>query len=106
MEVQSILGFNARLILVVYFKGLFNTITTLHLEKDYRLMQTVQRICESFDARELDVQRWVQCKASISDALTKYSSVSHQMLDVITTDGRLTLPQHRDFKLNSETCIW
>lgn len=41
--------------LIVDSKGLFDTVTTLHEGRDYRLRQTVQRIRYSFKAREIDV---------------------------------------------------
>eukprot|EP00737_Agarophyton_chilense_P002296 gb/GEZJ01002606.1/.p2 GENE.gb/GEZJ01002606.1/~~gb/GEZJ01002606.1/.p2 ORF type:complete len:228 (+),score=26.32 gb/GEZJ01002606.1/:1554-2237(+) len=62
---------NFRHILHVESKGPFDTTTTLHEGKDYRLRQTVQRIRDSFESRELDTLKWVQGKAYIADALTK-----------------------------------
>lgn len=89
-----------RHILNVDSKGLFDTITTLHEGKDYRLRQTVQRIRDSFEARELDVLRWVQGRVNIADALTKHSHESQRLLNRIATTGLLCLPPHRSFALD------
>ena len=44
-------------VLIVDMKGLFDTITTLHDGREYRLRQTVQRIRDSFESQEIDVMR-------------------------------------------------
>jgi hypothetical protein len=40
-------------------KGLYDTITTLHESKDYRLRPTVARLRDSFGAEEIRVLRWI-----------------------------------------------
>lgn len=51
-------------------KGLYDTITTLHEGRDYRLHQTVQQIWDSFEEEELNLLWWVQGGANVADALT------------------------------------
>lgn len=91
-------------ILNVDSKGLFDTITTLHDGKEYRLRQTVQRIRDSFEAKELNVLRWIQGHVNIADALTKRNTTMHRLLNKILSTGRLVLPNHRSFELNSD--VW
>lgn len=75
-------------------RGLFDTITTLHNGREYRLRQTVQRIRDSFEAKETDVVRWIQRKANLADALTKWSPEMNRTLTDVITSGRLLLPEH------------
>lgn len=92
-----------RHVLHVDSKGLFDTITTLHNGREYRLRQTVQRIRDSFEARETDVIRWVQSRANIADALTKWAPESNKTLSAIICSGSLTLPEHESKEHNAET---
>ena len=89
-------------VLIVDSKGLFDTITTLHDGREYRLRQTVQRIRDSFESQDINVMRWVQGPANVADALTKRSTHSHRLLNRIVSTGKLLLPQHRSFELDSE----
>lgn len=86
-------------------KGLFETATTLHEGRDYRLRQTVQRIRDSFESREIDVIRWIQGTVNIADALTKRSTHSQRTLTRIARDGRLKLPLHKSFAVDSDRWI-
>jgi hypothetical protein len=52
-------------------KGLYDTISTLHESKDYRLRPTVTRIRDSFGAQEIRALRWTPGFSNLSDALTK-----------------------------------
>lgn len=83
-------------------KGLYDTVTTLHEGRDYRLRQTVQRIRDSFEAKELNLMRWVQGPVNIADALTKRSTHSQRMLNKIAHGGLLSLPKHRTFAVDGE----
>lgn len=83
-------------------KGLYDTVTTLHEGRDYRIRQTVQRIRDSFEEKELNVMRWVQGPVNISDALTERSTHSQRMLNKIAHGGLLSLPKHRTFAVDSE----
>ena len=51
--------------------ALKETITTLHESTEYRLRQTVQRLRNSFEARQLNILRWIPGTENIADALTK-----------------------------------
>lgn len=88
--------------LVVDSKGLFNTITTLHDGREYRLGQTVLRIRDSFDSPDIDVLRWVQGPANIADAMNKRSTHSHRLLNRVMSTGIFSLPKHMHFGLESE----
>lgn len=67
--------------------GLFDTITTLHDSKEYRLRQTVQRIRDSFESRELDVLRWIRGFLNVADALTKRNPDSWRRLNTLLSEG-------------------
>lgn len=82
-------------------KGLYETITTLHEGREYRLIQTVQRIRDSFESEELDVIRWVQGFANIADALTKHNPTSFKLIGRVFSCGILCLPTHESYSLDS-----
>lgn len=82
-------------------KGLYDTITTLDEGKEYRLRQTVQRIRDSFEPEDLDILRCVQGIAKVANAINKRNPIVHRMLNKIASTGRLILPSHQSFKLNS-----
>lgn len=69
--------------------GLFDTISTLHEDRKYRLRQTVRRIRDSFESCELDILRWVPGSNNIADALTKRSYKLWKDLNVICVKGSL-----------------
>lgn len=75
-------------------KGLLNTITTIHNGREYRLRQTVQRISSRFKAGETDIILWVQRKAKIADALTKWSPEMKKTLSNTIYTENLLLPEH------------
>lgn len=87
--------------MIVDSKSLYDTITTLHEGKEYRLRQTVQRIRDSFESHNLNKIRWVQTHANISDALTKRNPRMHRVLNNIFVDGTLQLPAHDSFEVDS-----
>lgn len=74
-------------------KGLFDTITTLHNEREYMLRQIVQRNSDRFKAGETPIIRWVQSKANIADAHTKWSPEMEKTLSNIIYTGKLLLPE-------------
>lgn len=84
-------------------KALFDTITTLHECREYRLRQTVQQIRDSFESRELNEIRWIQSHANIADALTKHNPEMHRLLNRVATSGTLVLPNHLSQELDSTT---
>ena len=57
--------------LYVDSKGLFETVKTLHESRDYRMRQTVQRIRDSFEGKELDSINWIAGVDNVADALIK-----------------------------------
>lgn len=58
-------------VLHVDSRGLYDTISTLHDGKEYRLRQTVQRIRDSFESSDIDILRWIPSGQNIADTLTK-----------------------------------
>lgn len=73
--------------MVVDSKALFDTITTLHESREYRLRRTVSRIRHSFESRELDVVRWLPGKLNMADALTKRNVVQWINLNRLLSTG-------------------
>ena len=73
--------------LYVDSNGLFDTITTLHESRDYRMRQTVQRIRDSFEAKDLDALVWIPGVENVSDALTKRNAEMQRKLNVVCTTG-------------------
>lgn len=59
--------------LLVDSKSLFETITTLHDSREYRLRKTVARMRDSFESSELNVVRWIPGSKNIADALTMHT---------------------------------
>lgn len=84
-------------------KGVYDTITTLHEGRDYRLRQTVQRIRDSFESGDLDYLRLIQGFVNIADSLTKKNYVSQRLLNRIAYTGMLKLPTHRYFEVDNKT---
>ena len=72
-------------------KGLYDTITTLHESKDYRLRPTVARLRDSFGAEEIRVLRWIPGPQNVADCLTKGNYVMFRILNQLMLAGR---PQH------------
>lgn len=58
--------------LIVNPKRLFDTVTKLYLIREYRLRQTMQRICDSFTSGKLDSLHWAKQKPNIAGAMTRY----------------------------------
>lgn len=73
--------------ILVDSRALFDTITTLHECKEYRLRNTVNRIRNSFEAQELDSIRWNPGTKNVADALTKRSSELWQQLGEMLSTG-------------------
>lgn len=106
MAISALLGDETvRHVVAEDSKEIFDTVSTLHEGRDHRLRQTVQRVRDSFDSKEMDVLRWVQVKSNIADALTQNKRMVHRFLDRITSDGRLLLPAHQFFKLDRAAWI-
>lgn len=73
--------------LIVDAKALFDTITTLHESREYRLRRTVSRIRHSFESRELDVVRWIPGRENVADTLTKRNRVLWVKLNDLLSTG-------------------
>jgi hypothetical protein len=69
-------------------KGLYDTLTTLHESKDYRLRPTVARLRDSFGAKEICVLRWIPGPENLADCLTKGNFVVFCMLNPVMLAGR------------------
>lgn len=63
--------------------GLWDTITTLHESREYRLRQTVQRIRDSFESKDLDELVWIPGTKNIADALTKRNTELQKVLTLM-----------------------
>ena len=68
-------------------RALYDTVSTLHESKDYRLRQTVQRIRDSFEAKDLDALVWIPGTSNIADALTKRNPELQKRLAVVCSTG-------------------
>ena len=82
---------------------LYDTITTLHEARDYRLRPTVQRLRNSFDSHELDYMRWISGDTNPSDALTKRNMKTWTLLNEIFATGILCMNVESGYAVNSET---
>ena len=86
-------------------RALYDTITTLHESIDYCLRQTVQRIRDSFESRDLNVLRWLPGQQNIADALTKYDLNQFRHLNYVCTSGKLKYSLEHGYKLSSSTWL-
>lgn len=68
--------------------ALYNTLTTTHESQDYRLRRTVQRIRDSFEARDLDALIWIPGTDNIADALTKRNIELQKKLALVCGTGQ------------------
>lgn len=84
-------GQDIRHILHVDSRGLFDTISTLHDGKEYRLRQTVQRIRDSFESGDIDILRWVPTGANVADGLTKRCPMVQRKFNTSTAQGTLVV---------------
>lgn len=57
--------------LFVDARALFDTITTLHEPREYRLRKTVARMRDAYESGDLDCVKWIDGKVNLADALTK-----------------------------------
>ena len=66
---------------------LYDTITTLHEGRYYRLRPTVQRIRNSFESHEFNHMRWIAGVGNLSDALTKRNIKTWRLPNEILATG-------------------
>ena len=83
---------------------LYDTVTTLHEARDYRLRSTVQRIRNSFDSHELNHMRWIAGDCNPSDALTKRNGKTWALLNEIFANGVLCISVESGYAVDSE--LW
>lgn len=82
---------------------LYDTITTLHEGKDFRLRPTVQRIRNSFDSCELDLMNWLPGPSNPSDALTKRNPNTSALLNELVSIGVMCIDLESGYSLDSAT---
>ena len=104
-SMESIMERKLEHTLCVDSNGLYDTITTLHEGHDYRMRQTVQRIRDSFQSKELSRLRWIAGNVNVADARTKRNPLMHRLLSRITVDGVIELPPHDVKEVSSETWV-
>lgn len=92
---------NIKYILHVYSKHLYDIIRTLHSGGEYKLRQTIKRIRNSFEDREIDVLRRVPNAVNGADGLTKRSPQSHRFINKIGMNGTLGIPAYDKYELES-----
>lgn len=78
-------------VLHVDSRGLFDTISTLHDGKEYRLRQTVQRIRDSFESHDIDILRWIPTGENLADSLTKRCPQTQRKFNRVCSQGSLSL---------------
>lgn len=76
---------------IVDSHALYDAITTSHEARDMRLRQTVVRIRNSFESRELDILQWINGYLNIADALTKRNVKLYKTLNEIAESGILEI---------------
>lgn len=88
--------------LCVDSRALFDTVTTLHESKEFRLRPTVTRIRDSFESGELDTLRWVAGIDNVADTLTKANLTLFGKLNNVLASGVWSISMNRTTALNSE----
>ena len=81
---------------------LYDTITTLHEGKDFRLRPTVQRIRNSFESQEMNCMRWIPGDFNPADGMTKRNIKTYQILNEILSSGILHVDIQSGYALDSE----
>lgn len=102
-SMRAITNEQVRNILHVDSRGLFDTISTLHDGREYRLRQTVQRIRDSFEAGDIDILRWVPSNCNMADGLTKRNPMLQRKLNRLCLSGVVT---ENDDKMELDSSKW
>ena len=80
---------------------LYDTITTLHEAKYYRLRPTVERIRNCFDSQELDFMRWIPGDANPADELTKRNRITFKLLNRLISSGIICMQIESGYEVSS-----
>ena len=72
-------------------RSLFEALATQHELRDFRLRQATQSLRASFEVGDISVLRWIAGKQNPSDALTKRSPATGELLSAMCSKGSLTL---------------
>lgn len=70
-------------------KALWDTSTMLHEGREYRLRQSVQKLRNCFECKDLNIMRWIPGNNNIADALTKRNYVITKQLNTLCNTGTL-----------------
>ena len=70
-------------------RALYDTITTQHDAKEFRIRQAVKGLRESFERGDISVIRWIAGKMNPADALTKRNATTSPLLNAMMSKGRL-----------------
>ena len=89
VAVQTITGRKVPHELNVDSRSLFDTITTQHEAKDFRLRQAVSSLRERYELGDISTLRWIAGKANPADALTKRGAATAELLSSMCAKGRL-----------------
>lgn len=84
-------------------KALWDTITTLHEGRVYRLRSTMQRLRNAFEAKEINIMRWLPDTENVSDALTKQNIAMWKKLNEQTSKGYFVISMNKGQTLDTET---
>lgn len=79
-------------VLNVDLRGLFETITTLHEGRKYRLSRTVKRLSDQLESRDLDIFNLVTSSADLVEVFTKRRPETHKLINRIFKSENLMIP--------------
>jgi hypothetical protein len=87
-------------------KGLYDTITTLHESKYYRLRLIIARLRDSFGAEEIRVLRWIPGPQNLADCPTKRNFFVFHMLSHVMLVSRpsISLPPPLLIRVTGNKC--
>lgn len=68
-------------------RELFDTITTPHVPRGYRLRKTLVRIKDAFESNKLNGVKWINGRTKMVDALTKWNWEMAEKLNIMLVIG-------------------
>ena len=80
--------------LLVDSRSLYDSISTKHDMKEFRLRQAVESLRTSFELGEFATLRWIAGKANPADAITKRNPSTGPLLSEMCVTGRLVVNFH------------